>query len=46
MIKFRDKSKKLAEKTILFVCVENAGRSQIDEGFFNQKYAKIAISSS
>ncbi len=26
------------EKTILFVCVENAGRSQIAEGFFN-KYA-------
>ena len=27
-----------SEKTILFVCVENAGRSQIAEGFFN-KYA-------
>ena len=27
------------EKVILFVCVENAGRSQIAEGFFNQKYA-------
>ena len=27
------------ERTILFVCVENAGRSQIAEGFFNQKYA-------
>ncbi|HEY8140822.1 MAG TPA: arsenate reductase ArsC [Nitrososphaera sp.] len=26
------------EKTVLFVCVENAGRSQIAEGFFN-KYA-------
>lgn len=24
---------------ILFVCVENAGRSQIAEGFFNQRYA-------
>jgi arsenate reductase len=24
---------------ILFVCVENAGRSQIAEGLFNQKYA-------
>jgi arsenate reductase (thioredoxin) len=24
---------------ILFVCVENAGRSQMAEGFFNQKYA-------
>jgi arsenate reductase len=30
--------KKEPEKTILFVCVENAGRSQIAEGFFN-KYA-------
>jgi arsenate reductase (thioredoxin) len=27
------------DKVILFVCVENAGRSQIAEGFFNQKYA-------
>jgi arsenate reductase len=27
------------EKTILFVCVENAGRSQMAEGFFNQCYA-------
>jgi arsenate reductase len=27
------------EKTILFVCIENAGRSQMAEGFFNQKYA-------
>jgi arsenate reductase (thioredoxin) len=26
-------------KLILFVCVENAGRSQMAEGFFNQKYA-------
>ena len=24
------------EKTILFVCVENAGRSQMAEGFFNK----------
>lgn len=39
MIKFRSKSEKPAERTILFVCVENAGRSQIAEGFFNQKYA-------
>ena len=30
--------KKEPEKTILFVCVENAGRSQIAERFFN-KYA-------
>lgn len=27
------------EKVILFVCVENAGRSQMAEGFFNQKHA-------
>ena len=38
MIKFRGKSEKLAERTILFVCIENAGRTQIAEGF-NQKYA-------
>ena len=31
--------KERAEKTILFVCVENAGRSQMAEGFFNNKYA-------
>jgi arsenate reductase (thioredoxin) len=30
--------KKEPEKTILFVCVENAGRSQMAEGFF-RKYA-------
>ncbi len=28
------------EKTILFVCIENAGRSQMAEGFFNQRYAQ------
>jgi arsenate reductase (thioredoxin) len=39
VIKFRGKSDKPAERTILFVCVENAGRSQIAEGFFNQRYA-------
>src|SRR5579884_3530857 len=27
------------QRTILFVCVENAGRSQMAEGFFNGKYA-------
>jgi protein-tyrosine-phosphatase len=26
-------------KSILFVCVENAGRSQMAEGFFNNKYS-------
>jgi arsenate reductase len=30
--------KQQQEKVILFVCVENAGRSQIAEGFFNRKY--------
>ncbi len=40
MIKFGIKSQKqAAERTILFVCVENAGRSQMAEGFFNQRYA-------
>ncbi len=38
-MKFRGKSEKRAQRTILFVCVENAGRSQIAEGFFNLKYA-------
>jgi hypothetical protein len=32
------KSKVRTKKTILFVCVENAGRSQMAEGFF-WKYA-------
>jgi arsenate reductase len=32
-------SKSGEQRTILFVCVENAGRSQMAEGFFNQKYA-------
>jgi arsenate reductase len=35
---FGTKSKIKTNKTILFVCVENAGRSQIAEGFF-RKYA-------
>jgi arsenate reductase (thioredoxin) len=39
VIKFRRKTGEPAERTILFVCVENAGRSQMAEGFFNQKYA-------
>jgi arsenate reductase (thioredoxin) len=30
------KSKLKSEKTILFVCIENAGRSQMAEGFFNK----------
>jgi arsenate reductase (thioredoxin) len=32
------KEQQQQEKLILFVCVENAGRSQMAEGFFNQKY--------
>jgi arsenate reductase len=32
--------KQQQEKTILFVCIENAGRSQMAEGFFNQRYAQ------
>jgi protein-tyrosine-phosphatase len=35
---FGGKSKVKIKKTILFVCVENAGRSQMTEGFF-KKYA-------
>jgi hypothetical protein len=34
--------KREPEKTVLFACVENAGRSQIAEGFFN-KYAPQKI---
>lgn len=33
-----NKSKSKTKKIILFVCVENAGRSQMAEGFF-RKYA-------
>src|SRR5215210_6890532 len=35
----KQKNEQQQGKIILFVCVENAGRSQIAEGFFNQKYA-------
>ena len=34
---FKSKEKEIVQ-TILFVCVENAGRSQMAEGFF-KKYA-------
>jgi arsenate reductase (thioredoxin) len=37
-LSFGSKSKVKIKKTILFVCVENAGRSQMAEGFF-KKYA-------
>ena len=33
------KKQQQEKKVILFFCVENAGRSQMAEGFFNQKYA-------
>ncbi len=33
---FGSKSKTRQKKTILFVCVENAGRSQMAEGFFRE----------
>jgi arsenate reductase (thioredoxin) len=35
----KQKNKQKQYKVILFVCVENAGRSQMAEGFFNQRYA-------
>ena len=36
MLSLGKSSPKFAERTILFVCVENAGRSQMAEGFFNK----------
>ena len=39
----KQKNEQQQDKLILFVCVENTGRSQIAEGFFNQKYAPKAI---
>jgi arsenate reductase len=35
----KQKNEDQQEKVILFVCVENVGRSQIAEGFFNHRYA-------
>jgi arsenate reductase len=35
----KQKNEQKQDKAILFVCVENAGRSQMAEGFFNQRYA-------
>ena len=37
--KQKNEQRQQQDRLILFVCVENAGRSQIAEGFFNQKYA-------
>jgi arsenate reductase (thioredoxin) len=38
-IKQKNEQRQQQDKVILFVCVENAGRSQMAEGFFNQRYA-------
>jgi arsenate reductase len=35
----KQKNEQQQGNVILFVCVENAARSQMAEGFFNQKYA-------
>jgi arsenate reductase len=35
----KQKKEQQQENVILFICLENAGRSQMAEGFFNQKYA-------
>ncbi len=35
----KNEQRQKQDKVILFVCVENAGRSQIAEGFFNHRYA-------
>lgn len=35
----KQKKEQQQENVIVFVCLENAGRSQMAEGFFNQKYA-------
>jgi arsenate reductase (thioredoxin) len=37
-LSFKSKPKSRTKKTVLFVCVENAGRSQMAEAFF-RKYA-------
>jgi protein-tyrosine-phosphatase len=39
-MQFRHPTRKEQEKTILFVCVENAGRSQMAEAFFNKNAPK------
>jgi protein-tyrosine-phosphatase len=35
----KQKNEQKQDKIILFVCVQNAGRSQMAEGFFNHRYA-------
>jgi arsenate reductase len=35
----KQKNEQKQDKVILFVCVQNAGRSQMAEGFFNHRYA-------
>ena len=37
--KTKQKNEQRQDKVILFVCVENAGRSQMAEGFFNHQYS-------
>ena len=37
--KQKNEQRQRQDNVILFVCVENAGRSQMAEGFFNQRYA-------
>jgi arsenate reductase (thioredoxin) len=37
--KQKNEQRQQQDKVILFVCVENAGRSQMAEGFFNHRYA-------
>ena len=40
---FPNSKQEQQEKIVLFVCVENAGRSQMTEGFFNRKCASKGI---
>jgi arsenate reductase (thioredoxin) len=35
----KQKNEQQQDRVLLFVCVENAGRSQMAEGFFNHRYA-------
>ena len=40
-LSFGSWSKPKQKKTILFVCVENAGRSQMAEGFFESMLQEV-----
>jgi arsenate reductase len=35
----KQRNEQRQDNIMLFVCIENAGRSQVAEGFFNQRYA-------